>query len=76
MNTIDSHFNVDADFNNPIFNVAADDDPASPLPTTRTLYFRLLAGESKGVENLYFVHFSLSGPGGVLAFNFMSFLKG
>ena len=47
-------------------NEAAADAPANPVPTTITSNFLLLAGFTNFWSALYFVHFSLSGPCGIL----------
>ena len=48
---------------------AAADAPASPVPTTMTSNFLLLAGFTNFWSALYFVHFSASGPCGILEFS-------
>ena len=47
---------------------AAAEAPANPVPTTMILYFLLFAGLTRFRLNLCFVHFSASGPPGVLEF--------
>src|SRR5689334_12786500 len=45
--------------------LAAAAPPASPEPTTITVYFRLFAGFTSFISNLCLLHFSTSGPEGV-----------
>ena len=47
--------------------MAAAAPPASPLPTTMTLYLRLFAGLMRRESILCLVHFWSSGPDGMLA---------
>src|SRR5690349_19698103 len=47
-------------------NVAAAEAPARPLPTTSTVYFRLLAGFTSFISNRWRSHFCSIGPAGVL----------
>src|SRR5689334_15176428 len=46
--------------------VAAAAPPARPLPTTMTVYFRLLAGFTSFISNLCLSHFPSIGPSGTL----------
>ncbi len=50
-------------------NVAAAAPPASPEPTTITVYFRLFAGFTSFMSKRCRSHFSGSGPGGVFDFS-------
>ena len=52
---------------------AAEDAPAKPEPTTMTSNFRLLAGLTSLMSNLYFSHLVLMSPGGILESSFMLF---
>ena len=45
---------------------AAADPPARPVPTTRMVYLRLLAGFTNFISNLCRSHFSWRGPAGIL----------
>src|SRR5689334_8019102 len=47
-------------------SVAAADAPASPEPTTMTVYFRLFAGFTSFISKRCFSHFRSSGPDGIL----------
>src|SRR6266446_3293307 len=48
-------------------SVAAADAPASPVPTTMTVNFRLFAGLTSFTLNLWLSHLSASGPSGTFA---------
>src|SRR5690349_25151765 len=54
--------------------VAAAAPPARPVPTTMTVYFRLLAGFTSFMWSLRSVHFFSSGPAGILEFKDMALL--
>src|SRR4051794_20554475 len=45
--------------------------PASPLPTTRTVYFRLFAGFTSFISKRWVSHLLSMGPGGMRAFSSM-----
>jgi hypothetical protein len=51
--------------------LAAAEAPASPLPTTITVNFRLFAGFTSLRSNWWRSHFSASGPSGTFAFSFL-----
>ena len=55
-------------------NVAAEEAPAKPLPTTMISNLRLLAGVTSFKLNLCFSHFSDIRPGGILGFRINGFL--
>src|SRR6188472_3808733 len=52
--------------------VAAALAPASPLPTTSTVYFRLFAGFTSFISKRWVSHLRSMGPGGMRAFSSMA----
>src|SRR5690625_6985890 len=52
-------------------SVAAADAPARPVPTTMTVYLRLLAGLTSFASPLYRSHFSVIGPDGIFESSFI-----
>src|SRR6185437_4377538 len=52
---------------------AAADPPASPDPTTITVYFRLFAGFTSFISNRCLLHFFSIGPEGALDFSSMAY---
>ena len=50
---------------------AAAEPPARPVPTTMTLYFRLLAGPTSFMSNLHLSQACSMGPEGILASSFI-----
>src|SRR5512146_2290644 len=53
--------------------LAAAEAPASPEPTTITVYFRLFAGFTSFISKRCFSHFRSSGPEGILERSSMAF---
>src|SRR6476660_10468022 len=55
--------------------VAAAAPPARPLPTTMTVYFRLVAGFTSFISNRCLSHFPSMGPSGIFAFSSIPFSR-